>query len=87
MNGPSDNGEESGLTQFSYMTFQDDVSHFAFPFSLDLQFDINRLDHPDTRDTLPKWPQLCFEVISIGKHYFQIYFQYRYNVKAYYCKK
>ena len=60
----SDNGEETGLTQFSEMTFQDNVSHFSHPFSLDLHFDINRLDQ---QDTLPRWPQICFEVISTGR--------------------
>ena len=61
----TDNGEESGITQFSEMRYQDDVSHFSHPFSLDLHFDINRLDQ---QDTLPTWPKLCFEVISTGNY-------------------
>jgi Meckel syndrome type 1 protein len=45
-----------------------DVAHFGHPFSLDLYYDINRLDSTTViRDNLPKWPQIFFEVVSLDE--------------------
>ena len=40
-----------------------DVAHFSHTFDLDFFFDLNRFDIH--KDSLPKWPQIFFEVISI----------------------
>ena len=58
----SEDHEDNGLTQTCYIRSDHEVAHFGHPFSLDLYFDINRLDKTEA---LPKWPQLFFEVISL----------------------
>ena len=50
------------MFQTCYIRSDKEVAHFGHPFSLDLLYDINRLDETEK---LPKWPQLFFEVISV----------------------
>ena len=56
--------ELSGITQLSRTSAIDgkDVAHFSHPFSLDLRFDINRLDQRNKKnqESLPTVKQLVF---------------------------
>lgn len=57
-----------GMTHTCLTTADDDgidTAHFSHTFSMDLLFDVNRFDL--SAESLPKWPQIFFEVVSVDK--------------------
>ncbi len=66
----SDEAEITGMTSTCRIATiaGREVANFGHPISLDLYYDINRLDS-SSKDTLPSWPQIFFEVASISRFF------------------